>query len=61
MQNQIIVPAEIVTATGVSTGVGSAIVGWLGTNNDAISSVGIITGIIIGLIGLYFQYKRIKK
>ena len=44
MQNQIIVPAEIVTATGVSTGLGSAIV-----------------GIIIGLIGLYFQYKRIKK
>ena len=60
MQQQMIGP-DVITYTGVGTAGGSTILGWLGHNHHAIASMGVIAGVIIGLIGLYFQYKRIKK
>ena len=61
MQHQMVIPPEMVTGAGVSTGIGSFTLGWLSENHLAISSIGIIIGVIIGVVGLYFQYKRLKQ
>jgi len=44
-----------VTLAGASVSTASGLWGWLGDNHEVLASIGVLTGIMVGLIGLTIQ------
>lgn len=44
-----------IALTGASVSTASGLWGWLGQNHEVLSSIGVLVGILVGLIGLTIQ------
>lgn len=57
--------AQVAQKGGATVAFSSGVMGWLAENHQAIASLGVFAGILIGLIGLganiYYQHQRSKK